>query len=175
MPKLTSFFLSGVLFAGLASAQVAEPDRLLQAFPDRAMADQVARMKTDERIKMYESLVTYKSEDFHYQNLLAATFIQKMRETMDPGYLDRAYRASSIACWPPKERIHEALRLRSQIDLERHDFTKVAEYSRQLTATWPDDPWNWGTLGDALMNWPIRQSRGRLPAHGLFAPGPFQL
>ena len=43
------------------------------------------------------------------------------------------------------------MRLRSQIELERHNFTKVAEYSRDLTATSPDDPWNWGTLGDALM------------------------
>src|ERR1700733_8624320 len=92
MSKLIVFCFSGFLFAGLVSAQVAEPDRLMQAFPDRAMADQVARMKTDERIKMYEALVSYKSEDFHYQNLLAATFIQKMRETMDPGYLDRASR-----------------------------------------------------------------------------------
>ena len=81
MPKLLPF----VLFAGSLCAQVAEPDRLMQVFSDRAMADQVARMQTDDRIKMYQALVTYKAEDFHYQNLLAATFIQKMRETMDPG------------------------------------------------------------------------------------------
>jgi tetratricopeptide (TPR) repeat protein len=146
MAKLICF----LLFAGLACAQVAEPDRLMQAFPDRAMADQVARMKTDDRIKMYESLVSYKQEDFHYQNLLAATFIQKMRETMDPGYLDRASRIVDNVL-AAEGANYEALRLRSQIELERHNFTKVAEYSRELTATSPDDPWNWGTLGDSLM------------------------
>jgi len=146
MAKLICFFL----LAGLACAQVAEPDRLMQAFPDRAMADQVARMKTDERIKMYESLVNYKPEDFHYQNLLAATFIQKMRETMDPGYLDRASRiVDSVLAAEGTN--YEALRLRSQIELERHNFTKVAEYSRELIASSPEDPWNWGTLGDSLM------------------------
>jgi tetratricopeptide (TPR) repeat protein len=46
---------------------------------------------------------------------------------------------------------YEALRLRSQIELERHDFTKVAEYSRELIAGSPEDPWNWGTLGDSMM------------------------
>src|ERR1022692_3487926 len=82
--------LSFLFLCCVSSAQVNEPDRLMQAFTDRAMADQVARMATDERIKMYETLANYKPGDFHYQSLLAGAFIQKMRETMDPGYLDRA-------------------------------------------------------------------------------------
>jgi tetratricopeptide (TPR) repeat protein len=139
-----------MLLGGLASAQVNEPDRLMQAFTDRAMADKVARMATDERIKMYQTLVNYKPSDFHYQNLLAGAFIQKMRETMDPGYLDRASRIVD-AVLSADGADYEALRLRSQIELERHNFTKVAEYSRELIASSPEDPWNWGTLGDSLM------------------------
>ena len=131
-------------------AQVNEPDRLMQAFTDRAMADKVARMATDERIKMYETLVNYKPSDLHYQNLLAGTFIQKMRETMDPGYLDRASKIVD-AVLSADGADYEALRLRSQIELERHNFTKVAEFSRELIASSPEDPWNWGTLGDSLM------------------------
>jgi tetratricopeptide (TPR) repeat protein len=134
----------------VASAQVNEPDRLMQAFTDRAMADKVARMATDERIKMYETLVNYKPGDLHYQSLLAGTFIQKMRETMDPGYLDRASKiVESVLSADGAD--YEALRIRSQIELERHNFTKVAEYSRELIANSPEDPWNWGTLGDSLM------------------------
>ncbi|MGA2740161.1 MAG: tetratricopeptide repeat protein [Bryobacteraceae bacterium] len=134
----------------VSSAQVNEPDRLLQAFTDRGMADKVARMATDERIKMYETLVNYKAGDSHYQNLLAGTFIQKMRETMDPGYLDRASKiVDSVLSADSAD--YEALRLRSQIELERHNFTKVAEFSRELIASSPEDPWNWGTLGDSLM------------------------
>src|ERR1035438_814264 len=68
----------------VSSAQVNEPDRLMQAFTDRAMADQVARMATDERIKMYETLANYKPGDFHYQSLLAGSFIQNVR---NPGQL----------------------------------------------------------------------------------------
>jgi tetratricopeptide (TPR) repeat protein len=145
-----------VLFSLLIScraalhAQVNEPDRLMQAFNDRAMADQVTRMATDERIRMYETLVNYKPGDLHYQSLLAGTFIQKMRETMDPGYLDHASKIVQ-AILANDGADYEALRLRSQIELERHNFTKVAEYSRELTASSPEDPWNWGTLGDSLM------------------------
>ena len=139
-----------IVFSGVGAAQVAEPDRLMQAFTDRAMPDQVARMTTDDRIQMYETLANYREQDFHYQNLLAGSFIQKMRETMDPGYLERASKIVQ-GVLAAEGSNYEALRLRSEIELERHDFTKVAEYSRELTATSPDDPWNWGTLGDSLM------------------------
>jgi tetratricopeptide (TPR) repeat protein len=139
-----------LLFCAVSSAQVNEPDRLLQAFTDRAMSDQVARMATDERIKMYEALANYTPADLHYQALLAGSFIQKMRETMDPGYLDRASKIVDAAL-STDGADYEALRLRSQIELERHNFTKVAEYSRQLIASSPEDPWNWGTLGDSMM------------------------
>ena len=142
---LPFFFLCCV-----SSAQVNEPDRLMQAFTDRAMADKVARMATDERIKMYEALANYNAADLHYRNLLAGAFIQKMRETMDPGYLDRASKIVE-AVLSADGTDYEALRLRSQIELERHNFTKVAEYSRALISSSPDDPWNWGTLGDSLM------------------------
>ena len=143
-------FLPFFVLCCISSAQVNEPDRLMQAFTDREMADKVARMATDERIKMYETLANYKPGDFHYQNLLAGTFIQKMRETMDPGYLDRASKIVN-AVLSADGADYEALRLRSQIELERHNFTQVAEYSRELIASSPEDPWNWGTLGDSLM------------------------
>jgi tetratricopeptide (TPR) repeat protein len=142
--------ISFLFLCGAALAQSNEPDRLMQAFADRAMADKVAGMATDERIKMYETLANYKPGDFHYQSLLAGSFIQKMRETMDPGYLDRASKIVE-AVLSADGADYEALRLRSQIELERHNFTKVAEYSRELIASSPEDPWNWGTLGDSLM------------------------
>jgi len=139
-----------LLLSWVSQAQSNEPDRLMQTFTDRAMADQVNRMATDERIRMYETLVNYKRGDLHFQSLLAGSFIQKMRETMDPGYLDRASKiVEGVLAADGSD--YEALRLRSQIELERHNFTKVAEYSRELTASSPEDPWNWGTLGDSLM------------------------
>jgi len=139
-----------LLTCGAAWAQTSEPDRLMQAFTDRALADQVARMNTGERVKMYETLANYQPRELHYQNLLAGAYIQRMRETMDPGYLERASRIVEHVLAEDSSD-YEALRLRSQIELERHNFTRVADYSQALTESSPGDPWNWGTLGDSLM------------------------
>src|SRR6266849_1865942 len=107
-------------------------------------------LKTDDRIAAYEKLSASKPDDLHYKNLLAGAYIQKMRETTDFGYIDRASRiVSSVLSADPEN--YEAKRLRSEIGLERHQFAEVAEFSRQMTSAAPDDAWNWGTLGDALM------------------------
>ena len=144
--KLILYFLT----AGMLLAQSAEPDRLMAALKDRTIADQISRMKTDDRIKAYETMTAHMKDNLHYQNLLATAYIQKMRETANPDYLTRA---AGIV-----DRVinadggnYEALRLRSQIELERHNFSVVATVSRTLIKIAPDDPWNWGTLGDALM------------------------
>jgi len=46
---------------------------------------------------------------------------------------------------------YEALRLHSEIQLERHQFAEVVQSSREMIRIAPDDSWNWATLGDALM------------------------
>lgn len=129
-----------VLMAGAAFAQTGE----------RALADQAARLKTDDRIAMYQTLIETKSENLHYHNLLAGAYIQKMRETTDFSYLDRASKILDNVLSADSQN-YEALRLRSEIELERHNFKKVAENSRYLAKLAPGDPWNWGTLGDALI------------------------
>jgi tetratricopeptide (TPR) repeat protein len=107
-------------------------------------------MSTDDRVALFEALARTKPDDLHYQNQLAATFLQKMRETMDADYLNRASKIIEGVLANDRKN-YEALRLRSAIELERHDFPKVAEDSRELVRVAPGDPWNWGTLGDALM------------------------
>jgi tetratricopeptide (TPR) repeat protein len=109
-----------------------------------------APVTTDERIASFEKLSRAKPDDLHYQNLLAGAYIQKMRETTDFDYVDRASRiVTQVLAVEPEN--YEARRLRSEIELERHHFAEVAELSRQMIAAAPDDAWNWGTLGDALM------------------------
>lgn len=80
----------------------------------------------------------------------ATAYIQKMRETADPSWLDRATKLidSALAADPKN---YGALRLRSEIELERHNFKQVVVFSKELIAVGPGDPWNYGTLGDALM------------------------
>ena len=109
------------------------PDRLMQAFTDRTMAEAVLRVATDERIRMYQSLVNYQPTDAHYQTLLAGTYIQKMRETMDPGYLDRASKiVESVLANDRTD--YPALRLRSWSGdrNEHHRDHQDGEFSEHL-------------------------------------------
>ncbi len=125
-------------------------DPAASALTERMFTEQAARLKTDDRIAMFGTMIQTKPENLHYQNLLAGAYIQKMRETTDSGYLDRALQIVGNVISADSAN-YEALRLRSEIELERHHFKQVAEYSRQLMNIAANDPWNWGTLGDALV------------------------
>ena len=124
-------------------------DRLAQAYQDRILTESTSMLKTDEHISMYETLVKVQPEVLHYQNLLAGAYIQKVRESMDYSYLERASQiVNSVIGADVKN--YEAARLRTEIALERHDFKTAADYSRKLIEWSANDSWNWGTLGDAL-------------------------
>jgi tetratricopeptide (TPR) repeat protein len=125
-------------------------DPTASALTERIFTEQAARMKTDDRIAMFGTMIQTKPENLHYQSLLAGAYIQKMRETTDFSYLDRASRIVGNVISADGQN-YEALRLRSEVELERHHFKQVAEYSRQLMNISANDPWNWGTLGDALL------------------------
>lgn len=125
------------------------PDRILGALNDRALAEHVAVMKTDDRVAMYSLMAKTKPDDPHYQVLLAGAYIQKTRETTDYSYLERA--AAILRDVLSADRTnYEAQRLQIETQLERHEFAKAAESSRRLIQFAPADPWSWGTLGDAL-------------------------
>ena len=138
-----------LVYAASAWSQSSSADRIIGALSDRSLAELVSGMKTDERISMYSLMVKTKPEDAHYQVLLAGAYVQKTRETTDYSYLERA--ASILDNVISSDNAnYEALRLRIETELERHQFAKAAESSRRLIKVAPADPWNWGTLGDAL-------------------------
>jgi len=139
-----------LLFIGAALWGQSGNGKLGDLLAERGLFEATARMKTDERIAMFEAIGRAKPDDLHYQCQMAAAYLQKMRETMDPDYLNRASKIIENALATDRKN-YEALRLRSAIELERHDFPKVAADSRELIQAAPEDPWNWGTLGDALM------------------------
>lgn len=142
--KLAYLFLSAVPLLAQTSS-----DRILGALTDRSLAEQVSSMRTDDRIAMYSLMAKTKPGDPHYQVLLAGAYVQKTRETTDYSYLDRA--AAVLAAVLSDDRTnYEAQRLQLEIQLERHQFEQAAESSRRLIRIAPEDPWNWGTLGDAL-------------------------
>lgn len=142
---------ASVLCLNVVCAQPPGAGQVLPGLQDRHLSRQTAPMKTDQRIQAYQKIAQQQPGNPHWQTLLATAYIQKMRETTDFSYLDRA---SEII-----DRIlskdggnSEALRLRTQVELERHNFRKAAEYSEEMTKLAPGDPWNWGTWGDALVH-----------------------
>lgn len=138
-----------MIAAPLFAQQATSADRILGALADRSLAEHTASMKTDDRIAMYSLISRTKPDDAHYQVLLAGAYVQKTRETTDYSYLDRA--AAILRSVLSDDRTnYEAQRLQVETLLERHEFAHAAEASRRLTRIGPSDPWNWGTLGDAL-------------------------
>ncbi len=146
----TTSFLVVVVSAAAGAAFGQTGGTTTDALTERIFTEQAARLKTDDRIAMYGAMIQAKPENLHYQNLLAGSYIQKMRETTDFSYLDRAAQIVGNVISADSQN-YEALRLRSEVELERHHFKQVAEYSRQLMEISPNDPWNWGTLGDAMV------------------------
>lgn len=102
--------------------------------------------QTDERIAKLQKQAATPAQ----QCLLAKAYIQKMRETVDFGYLDRASKLVDAVLIKDSAN-YEAIRLRSEIGMERHEFQKVANYSQALVQLAPNDPWSWGMLGDSSM------------------------
>jgi tetratricopeptide (TPR) repeat protein len=108
------------------------------------------KMTTDDQIAVYQKWAKADPANIQTENLLAAAYIQKTRETADPGYLERSNAlVARVLSQQPKN--YEAWLLRNIIELNRHHFSIVADYATQLTTRAPSDPQNWGTLGDALM------------------------
>jgi len=118
--------------------------------PERSVIDRAMQMTTDQQIALYQKQAAAKPSNLHFQNLLASAFIQKVRESTDFTYLDRASKIVEGVLASDGGN-YEAMRLRSEIEMERHGFAQVAEYSEALNQIAPDDPWNWGMLGDARM------------------------
>jgi tetratricopeptide (TPR) repeat protein len=142
-------FLSLLIFAVSGFAQSSSADRILGALSDRSLAEHVSTMNTDDRIAMYSLMVKSKPAELHYQVLLAGAYIQKTRETTDYSYLERAAGILDSVI-SADNTYYEARRLLIETQLERHLFAKAAESSRRLIKMDGADPWNWGTLGDAL-------------------------
>src|ERR1700730_14015899 len=140
-----------LLLACISAWAQSTSDRIVGALSDRALAEHVAMLKTDDRITMYSAIANTKPNDAtHYQVLLAAAYVQKTRETTDYSYLDHAVSILDGVLSSDSSN-YEALRLLTVTQLERHLFATAADSSQRLIKISPADPWNWGTLGDAYV------------------------
>lgn len=80
---------------------------------------------------------------------LASAYVRKFRETGDAGYLSRAETSCDKARQLSPDD-YSALSLLPCIYGIQHRFGEAIALARKATAVKPDDPFNYGTLGDAL-------------------------
>jgi tetratricopeptide (TPR) repeat protein len=132
----------------------------LSALSARAMAEespsaryravQAAHLSTDERIAVNEKLLKDAPDDPKIEATLASAFIQKLRETTDFAYLNRA--ASLVERMLAADpRSYDGIRLSAEIETHRHNFPKSAQLATDLTERNPSDSGALGMLGDSLM------------------------
>jgi len=109
-----------------------------------------ARLTADERIATYEKLLKDSPADPKIQAGLAEAFLQKLRETTDFAYLNRASAlVDRMLAADPKS--YDAIRLRIAIETHRHNFPKAAQLAEELSERNPSDTGALGMLGDSLM------------------------
>src|SRR5580704_11083354 len=120
-----------------------------------------AHLTSNERIAAYEKLLKHSPADPKIQTGLAEAFIQKLRETTDFAYLNRASAlVDKMLAADPKS--YDAIRLRIEIETHRHNFPKAAELAEELTERNPSDTGSLGMLGDSLMEEGQYDSAGKV-------------
>jgi len=116
----------------------------------RFLNGQLIHASTDQRIQAYQHLLTSSPDDLRLETGLISAYLQKLRESADFTYLDRA--AKLVDRMLEKDGGNfTALRFQNEIDLQRHEFRAVAARAQDMARYAPSDPGNWGNLGDAFM------------------------
>jgi len=124
---------------------------------------QTAQMSADERIAFFEKSLKDTPSDLGVQAGLASAFIQKMRETTDFAYLNRAAAiVDKMLAADPKS--YDGIRLSAEIETHRHNFPRAAELASTLLERNPSDAGALGLLGDSLMELGQYDSAPTLPA-----------
>jgi len=123
-----------------------------------------AHLNSNERIAAYEKLLQKAPNDPKIQAGLAEAFIQKLRETTDFAYLNRASAlVDKMLAADPKS--YDGIRLRIEIETHRHNFPKAAELAQELVERNPSDTGSLGMLGDSLMEEGQYDAAGKVYRH----------
>jgi tetratricopeptide (TPR) repeat protein len=107
-------------------------------------------LNANDRIAAYEKLLAASPNDEKVQAGLAEAFIQKLRETTDFAYLNRASAlVDKMLAADPKS--YDGIRISAEIETHRHNFPKAAQLAEALLERNPSDTGSLGMLGDSLM------------------------
>ncbi len=143
-----------LLAVAISSAQQTPANRQTAVHGSRAansQAELLAHATTDERIRAYEKLLQGAPDDLKLQIGLVSAYLQKLRESADGGYLERASKIVNRMLEKDGGNF-TALRFQNEIDLQRHDFRAVAQRAASMARYDPSDAGTWGNLGDAYMD-----------------------
>ncbi len=105
---------------------------------------------TDQRIASIEQRLKRSPRNASLRDDLAGAYLQKMRETSDGSYLDRADRIV-IGILQDQPDQYEARRRWLEIEMQRHHFAQVIALARTMVGERPEDAAVWGMMGDAQM------------------------
>jgi tetratricopeptide (TPR) repeat protein len=118
--------------------------------PRPVLTEQLSHVSTDQRITTCEKLLAAKPGDRKLEIELTAAYLQKLRESADRTYLDRASKLVDKMLEADGGDLI-AMRFENEIDLQRHDFKAVAERAQDMLKYAPADAGTWANLGDASM------------------------
>jgi tetratricopeptide (TPR) repeat protein len=104
----------------------------------------------EQRLRVAEKKLKARPSDPDVYAELTTAYMEKARESGDAAFYGRAEAACNKALeLNPKS--YAAIRLRSWVYSGQHRFREALTAARQALAIDPKDPWNYGTLVDALI------------------------
>lgn len=136
-----------LLLAGAVYAQSAKVDESLSA---RVRSERLTHTPTDERIRAAERTLAAAPGKMAVQIDLVSAYLQKVRESGDFSYLDRASKIVD-AMLRQDSSSPAAAHFQNEMDMQRHKFAAVAERARSMTKYDVSDAAAWANLGDASM------------------------
>ncbi len=96
--------------------------------------------------------IRHDPEDFLAQNMLASSMLQKVRETGNADYLERALTAARASLASvPEGRNPGGLGALARAEMAEHNFVEAREHAARLTQVDPATLNSWGVLTDALL------------------------
>jgi len=104
----------------------------------------------DLQIRAARERIDSGKADARSYNSLAVGLTRKARETGDPSFYGKALEALTGARRQDPEN-PETARISAWVRMGRHEFKAAYRLARRYDAAHPNDPWNLGVMGDALM------------------------
>jgi len=127
--------------------QVGKSSNMPPALP---VAVNRVRTSADARIESAQRAIEQSPNKVEGYNLLAASFMQKARETSDFGFNARAEAALGRAFEVDRDN-YDTIKLHAKLLLSYHRFAEALREAQRAGALRPDDHDNYGAITDALV------------------------